>query len=190
MATGSFRAGLEPAEAAGGARLYRSSCRRKEKARRQPFHSTVICGRPKVSAPSEQAESEPRFGQAAEIRKRDRLRGHQAMAGIYLYEKNTAGAEKELRQAVQEMPSDPRARISLGLLYADAQRWNEAFESFEAILKTDPQHYGALYQVGRTGALSGQRLDRAEECLKRYLGHTPGTDDPPLANAHYRLGMV
>lgn len=128
--------------------------------------------------------------QAAEIRKRDRLRGRQAMAGIYLYEKNPAGAEKELRQAVQEMPGDPRARFSLGLLYADAQRWNEAFESFEAILKADPQHYGALYQVGKTGALSGQRLDRAEECLKRYLSHNPGTDDPPLAYAHYRLGMV
>jgi len=121
--------------------------------------------------------------QAAEIRKRDGLRGHQAMAGILMHEKDLAGAERELQQAVQEAPSNVRARQSLGLFYANAARWNEAFETFEGLLKTDLRNYAALYQVGRTGAVSGQRLDRAEDCLKQYLAHSPSAQEPPLANA-------
>jgi tetratricopeptide (TPR) repeat protein len=38
--------------------------------------------------------------------------------------------------------------------------------------------------------MSGQRLDRAEEALEAYLRTTPGRNDPSLAAAHWRLGMV
>src|SRR5262249_30392796 len=98
--------------------------------------------------------------------------------------------ERELKAAVQESPANPKARLALGQLYASSERWPDAFEAFEAILKADPNNWDALYQVGRTGAVSGQRLDRAEECLKRYLGHAPTPQEAPLANAHFRLGMV
>ena len=56
-------------------------------------------------------------------------------------------------------------------------------------LTATPQ-IGALFQIGKTGALSGQRLERAEEALAEYLKATPGREDPPLAAAHWRLGMV
>jgi tetratricopeptide (TPR) repeat protein len=128
--------------------------------------------------------------EAAEIRKRDSFRGRVAMARVFLKQKDTAGAERELKTAVTESPNDAKARLALGQLYANGQRWPEAFDAFEAILKTDPGNWGALYQVGKTGAVSGQRLDRAEECLKRYLAHTPGHQEPPLANTHFRLGGV
>ena len=45
-------------------------------------------------------------------------------------------------------------RQSLGLLYVQTARWNEAFEAFEGILKTDPRSPGALYQIGKAGAVS------------------------------------
>ncbi|HKV11515.1 MAG TPA: tetratricopeptide repeat protein [Thermoanaerobaculia bacterium] len=128
--------------------------------------------------------------QAAEIRKRDAVRGALAAVTIHLYQKDNAAAEKELAEAIRKAPADPRPRMTLGALQQEAKRWNEAFETFEATLKTDPESYDALYQIGKTGALSGQRLDRAEECLKRYLAHTPKPGSAPLANAHYRLGMV
>jgi Flp pilus assembly protein TadD len=44
--------------------------------------------------------------------------------------------------------------------------------------------------VQAASALSGRRLDRAEECLRRYLAHTPKADEPPLAAAHHRLGTI
>jgi Tfp pilus assembly protein PilF len=38
--------------------------------------------------------------------------------------------------------------------------------------------------------VSGQNLERGEECLRRYLEHEPGPDEPSLASAHYRLGVL
>jgi tetratricopeptide (TPR) repeat protein len=128
--------------------------------------------------------------QAAEIKKRDAVRGALSTVTVHLHQKENAAAEKELAEAIRKAPADPRPRYTLGALQQEGKRWNDAFETFEAVLKTSPDDYDALYQVGKTGALSGQRLDRAEECLKRYLGHTPKPTSAPLANAHYRLGTV
>jgi len=128
--------------------------------------------------------------QAAEIRKRDATRGVLSSAAIRVHEKDAAGAERELTEAIQKSPAEPRLRLGLANLYQSQEKWDAAFDAAEAVLKTDPDNWDALYSIGRTGALSGKRLDRAEECLKRYLGHTPGPDSPPLANAHYRLGLV
>lgn len=128
--------------------------------------------------------------EAAEIQKRDAARGHQALATIALNQKDSATAERELKAAIQAAPANPRPRLLLSLFYQDQQKWDAAFETLEAMLKADPDDWDALYQVGRAGALSGKRLDRAEECLKRYFGHTPGPEQAPLANAHFRLGQV
>jgi tetratricopeptide (TPR) repeat protein len=128
--------------------------------------------------------------QAAEIRKRDPIRGHLASVTIAFDQKDTAAAERELKVAIQEAPADPRARLSLSLLYQTQEKWAASFDILEALVKADPENYDALYQVGRAAALSGQRLDRAEECLKRYLGRAPGPQSAPLANAHFRLGQV
>lgn len=129
--------------------------------------------------------------EAAEIKKRDTVRGHQAFATIALDQKDPATAERELKTAIhQTAPANPRPRLLLGMFYQDQQKWDAAFEALEALLKADPDNWDALYQVGRAGALSGKRLDRAEECLKRYFGHAPGPEQAPLANAHFRLGQV
>jgi tetratricopeptide (TPR) repeat protein len=128
--------------------------------------------------------------QAAEIRKRDAVRGVLAFVTIHMNQKDPAAAERELKQAVQKTPAEPRLRVALGNFYQGQEKWEAAFETLEAVVKADPDRWDALYQIGRAGALSGQRLDRAEQCLKRYLAHTPSGDDPSLAHAHFRLGMV
>lgn len=127
---------------------------------------------------------------AAEIRKRDTARGVLAQVAVHLNQKDMAAAERELKAGIAAVPGNARLRMTLGGIYQDQKRWNEAFETLEAGLRADPQNFDLLYQVGRAGAVSGQRLDRAEECLKRYLTHTPGPESAPLANAHHRLGMV
>lgn len=128
--------------------------------------------------------------EAEAMRKIDPVAGRMMLANLHFFQKDAAAAEQEYRKAIQETPADPRPRMALGLHYQYQSRWNEAFEMLEGILQVQPDHWSAIYQIGRTGALSGQRLDRAEECLRRYLGHTPSGDEPPLAGAHFRLGMV
>lgn len=128
--------------------------------------------------------------QAAEIRKRDAIRGVEASVTIHLNQKDFAAAARETKEAIQRTPSEPRLRLLLAGIYLSQESWEPSFEALEALLKTDPGNRIALYQIGRVGALSGKRLDRAEESLKRYLEKPPVPDEPPLANAHFRLGMV
>jgi tetratricopeptide (TPR) repeat protein len=128
--------------------------------------------------------------EAAAVRKIDPVAGRLLMASIHLQQKSTQAAELEYQAAIQEAPNDLRPRMALGYLYQSLSRWNEAFDAFEGILKIEPESWDAMYQIGRTGAFSGQRLDRAEEILTRYLSHPQQGDGPPIAGAHYRLGMV
>ncbi|MFL6199460.1 MAG: tetratricopeptide repeat protein [Thermoanaerobaculia bacterium] len=127
---------------------------------------------------------------AEEMRKLDPVAGRMMLASIALRLKDPAQAAREYQAAIHEAPKDLRPRTGLGYLYQSQSRWAEAFDAFEGALQVDPGSWDILYQIGRTGALSGQRLDRAQEALAKYLGHTPTGDDPPLAGAHFRLGMV
>jgi tetratricopeptide (TPR) repeat protein len=128
--------------------------------------------------------------EAEAMRKIDPVAGRMMLANVHFARKENDQAEQEYKAAIQEVPKDLRPRIALGFLYQSQQRWDEAFETFEAALQADPESLNALYQVGRTAALSGQRLDRGEECLKKYLTFTPKGDAPPLAGAWFRLAMV
>jgi tetratricopeptide (TPR) repeat protein len=76
------------------------------------------------------------------------------------------------------------------VFYQNTGAYDKAFQLFESMIEANPTEVGALFQIGKTGALSGQRLERSEEALKAYLQTTPGRNDPSLAAAHWRLGMV
>jgi tetratricopeptide (TPR) repeat protein len=128
--------------------------------------------------------------QADEIGKRDTARGAMACAQIAQHDKDLRGAERILLEALQHDATSTRLRLSLGQLYQAEKKWDAAFAAYDALLAQNGDDWLALYQVGRTAALSGQRLDRGAAALRRYLGHPPTENEPPLANAHYRLGMV
>jgi tetratricopeptide (TPR) repeat protein len=128
--------------------------------------------------------------EAEEMRKIDPVAGRMMLANVHFQQKEPARAEKEYQAAIQEVPKDLRPRMALGYLYQSQKRWDEAFDAFEGVVKIDPESWNALYQIGRTAAFSGQRLDRAKECLERYLTHAPTGDEPPLSGAHFRLGMI
>ncbi len=128
--------------------------------------------------------------QAGEIRKRDALRGALLFASIAEQKKDVAGAEREYLAATRAFPDSLVPRYALGTFYTRIEKYDEAFATFEAILAAKPDELNALYQVGRTGALSGQRLERAEQALKRFIATPPREGTPKPAGAHWRLGMV
>jgi tetratricopeptide (TPR) repeat protein len=128
--------------------------------------------------------------QAAEIRRRDEYRGALADARIAEDQKNMAGADRAYQQAIRTRPDSLAARYALGNFYVRTERPDQAFAVFEEILAQKPDETGALYAIGRTGAVSGQRLDRAEAALKEFLAAPPSENTPGPAAAHWRLGMV
>ena len=128
--------------------------------------------------------------QAEEIRKRNALRGYLELGGLYEREKKLADAEKAYVAASKEKSDRHVGEYRLGLFYQNTGAFDKAFDLFEAMIAENPSEYGALFQIGKTGAMSGQRLPRSTEALEAYLQTTPGRNDPSLAAAHWRLGMV
>ena len=128
--------------------------------------------------------------QAEAIRERNALRGFLELGALYERDKKLADAEKAYLAASKEKSDRHVGTYRLGLFYQNTGAFDKAFELFEAMIVADPTEFGALFQIGKTGAMSGQRLDRSAEALEAYLKTTPGRNDPTLAAAHWRLGMV
>ena len=58
------------------------------------------------------------------------------------------------------------------------------------MLKTNPDDYTALYQIGRLAALTGQFVDRGIASLRRCLELTPPPGPQSHAAVHWRLGQL
>lgn len=128
--------------------------------------------------------------QAGAIAAHDAFQGHLAHARVYEHEKQDDLFERELLAASAAKPAEVNPRFQLGFLYQRLERWDDAFRTFEELTKTDKVRRNALYQIGRTGALSGRNLARAAECLESYLAGAPAPGEPPATAAHYRLAQV
>lgn len=113
--------------------------------------------------------------------------GHRQLGTIYVHEKKIAEAEKEFQEAVKINADYVSV---LANFYTNQKQYDKAFAMFEEALKKNPDDYVSVYQVGKTAALSGQRLDRGEECLKKYLTHTPAQNEPTHAGANMRLAQI
>jgi tetratricopeptide (TPR) repeat protein len=129
---------------------------------------------------------------AAEIERRDPLRGRLARAEVLLRRPGSGpqAALAELRGAAADFPGDPRPRLALAAAYTRAGRYAAAFDELEAVLRLDPGNADAHHQLARTAALSGRRLDRAEELLSRDLKRWPPGDGAALADGHFELASV
>ena len=131
------------------------------------------------------------LAQAAEIRKLDALQAHRAYAIVYSSQKKPELAKKEYLEAVHEQPNSPKPHQYLGQFLANTEKdYTAASKEFETALELDASYIPALFWIGRTAANSGANLARGEEALKKYFATTPKEGEPPLANAHYWLGMI
>lgn len=120
----------------------------------------------------------------------DPARGHRARAALLAQAGDAAQAEHELLAAIAARPDEPDHRYALGYFFQQRERWDEAFATFEDIARRFRAEEEAWFQVGRTAALSGRRLDEGIAALERYLRYKPKAGEPPLAWAHYRLGAI
>jgi len=112
------------------------------------------------------------------------------MGSYYHSDEEYDEAEKEFKAALAVDPARADTYFRLALLYQSMERWSDAFTTLDKLLELDEGNRDGLYQVGRTAAMSGQGLDRAVEALGLYLEGKPAADEPSLAWAHYRLGLV
>jgi tetratricopeptide (TPR) repeat protein len=88
--------------------------------------------------------------------------------------------------------SRPIIHVRISLVHQQNKEWEKAFAALERALASDANHPLALYQIGRTAALSGQQLDRGEKSLRTYLAMPvrEELENPSIAAAHFRLGNI
>lgn len=130
------------------------------------------------------------LAQAAEIRKRDSLGGHRAFSRIYQIQKKPDLARNEMIAAVREQPASAKAHYFYGLTLVVEKSYKGAAEEFEKVLVLDPSYMAGWFRVGQVSVFSQSNYARGEEALRKYLTHTPGDEEPPLARAWFWLGMI
>jgi tetratricopeptide (TPR) repeat protein len=128
---------------------------------------------------------------AKAIKAIDPLYGHRACAFVYTTQKQPDLAKKEYLDGIREQPDSPRAHGYYGQYLAVVEKnYAAAFIALEAALKRDANYMPAYYHLGRAAALADTNLARGEEALRKYIAYAPKENEPPLANAHYYLGLV
>jgi tetratricopeptide (TPR) repeat protein len=124
---------------------------------------------------------------AKEVTKLQPAEGYWQMGIILVREKNTPEAEKEFSKMIK---ADAAYVRNLAGYYVDQKQYAKALDLLEDALKRNPEDYMSIYRLGKASAMSGSKLDRGEECLKKYLTHTPVNDEPSTAGAYMRLGQI
>jgi len=86
----------------------------------------------------------------------------------------------------------PMIQVRISLVHQQKREWDKAFAALERALAMNANYPLALYQIGRTAALSGQQLDRGEKYLRTYIAMPmrEELENPSLAAAHFRLGTI
>lgn len=87
--------------------------------------------------------------------------------------------EKMFQQMVAEFPDAPMGHFSLGKLYLDARRYQEAAAALGDAVRLDPDYAAAHVALG--DALAGlSRIDEAKAAYQRALSTPLGKKDQSL----------
>jgi tetratricopeptide (TPR) repeat protein len=129
--------------------------------------------------------------QVAFIRRHDPALASQ-LDGDFLFADKKYDAAIAAYQESARLHPRPMIQVRIALAHQYRKDWTESFAALDRALALDGNFAFALYQVGRTAALSGQQLDRGEQCLRIYIA-MPAREDlenPSIAAAHFRLGNI
>ena len=128
--------------------------------------------------------------EAAAIATRDRMRGYRAEGRIEDHEKHYDAALALYAKAAAEFPDQIEPALWASNIGVARKNYPLAFEPLDAFLARNPGNMPVRFHIGRVAAISGQRLDRAEELLRSYIAWQPGRDDPQRPQALARLAQV
>jgi len=113
-------------------------------------------------------------------------------AELYYREGDEVRAEAEFKKALKKDPTEPRALVELGTIYVEAERYDEAVELLEEVirLRQNSQYANvdiflaeANYQMGILRATNGD-CERASDHFERSAAINPLD-----ADAKYQLGL-
>ena len=139
------------------------------------------------------AEIEPLLQRAIAADPNDYYARLQA-ANFYLSKAKTGQvqAEEQAKQAIRIDPGRIGGYIVLASLYAQQGRWKDLDSLLADSQREVPDDLAPLYQAARNILVNNQvqEYSRAEKYLRTYLGQPAEGNEPGLAPAHWRLGLI
>jgi tetratricopeptide (TPR) repeat protein len=111
-------------------------------------------------------------------------RAHQILGETYAVLHNTAGAEREFREALRLRPATPGVHLELGELYAGESQWDKAEKEFRAEASLQPGDAEAAFRLGNALLQQGN-VNQARRELERASELAPG-----MADVLYALGKA
>ena len=128
--------------------------------------------------------------QAVAIAKINPYRGGLAHANVALAAKDTAGLIRAHEGLAAQFPDSATPYLALFNVHIVRKQWAQAWSAVDRLERARPELPVVRYVTGRAAAESGEQLDRGEASLRAYLQRTPLPNEPTLAAAHWRLGMI
>ena len=128
--------------------------------------------------------------QALAIGRVNPFRGLSAKIAVASSGNDRPAVEKLLQQATTQFPDSVIGWANLSAMQADDHRPADAFATITRWQARRTHPMFALFSIGRTAAVTGEQLDRGEQALKQFLRGQRSPNDPPLANAHFRLAQI
>ena len=141
-----------------------------------------------------QGDLESLYRQAADAAKTPDVKydATSRLMNFYLAPKTSKpeAAEQQARALLKIDPHRSGGYAGLSIVYATAGRLADLDAVLADVEKNLPDNLGAFYQAGRVLLTQGKELPRAERYLRKYASQEPEPNQPALAAAHWRLGLV
>ncbi len=115
-----------------------------------------------------------------------------ALASFYTQpsHRNTEGAGKHAREAIELDPARARGYSILAKVLALERRWSELEAVLSASEKAVPDDLAPYFEAADALLESGVELQRGEAYLRKYLTQEPEGEEPDAAHAHRVLGLI
>ncbi|MCB1032753.1 MAG: tetratricopeptide repeat protein, partial [Acidobacteria bacterium] len=130
------------------------------------------------------------YRQAREIARREPYLGNLAWGAIFEDEEKWDRAALAYRKAARARPGEVEPYLRRVWMLQTLQRFDEAFRTLEELGAHAEDEPLRLYELGRTAAFSGRRLEEGSRALEWYLEAPRRAGDPAPAEALCHLGMI
>lgn len=132
------------------------------------------------------------YAQAAAIRELDLARGILEQARTLRADGEEDKALELAADTLRAFPDYAPLAVEYALLMQEKGKYEEAHRVLHAATRKKDADLDALYQLGRTAALSGDFIADGRDALARYIKRGEAGEDLPIeaAAAWWRLGML
>lgn len=128
--------------------------------------------------------------QAEALDKLDPVRAHWVRGRIAEKRKDSAGAEREYRAAIEVSRGDANAWLNLGSFYRRARRLDEMEDALHRAASAEKLEPEVLVDAAETLHRAGRNFPEAIQLLRRYLASPEKVETAPAFKAHYVLGIL